>query len=267
MNIKTSAAKLLVSALAFAGLLAATPAKAATEVYFHDFQWDVGASVPEWSAGTIQSAPNPVYDGWRRFLGEFNNGETALSLSGLDPHGFVQVDFDLYLLRSWDGDNPVWGGPDVFGFKADGNNIFSASFSNGGATQSYCPGGGSACAPMSGSAEQYSLGYHFDNWLPSDKEPGTSEVMDSVYHFSFTFAHASNDLQLAFYGQGLQDFWVVHEGGQPIDGVMAHWDESWGIDNVRVQIMPVPEPGTWAMLLAGGLFVFATARRRTAARA
>lgn len=251
-------AALLLSA---AALILAAPAQGSTLAYSHDFQWDVGAPAPYgWSAGTIQSAPNPDYDGWRRFLGEFVNETVTLSLNDLAPHAFVQVEFDLYLLRSWDGESDEFG-KDFFGFRADGSQLLRESFSNGGAGQSYC---GSACvsgqsvyAPMTGAAETYSLGYRFDNWLPESPKYGTSEVMDSVYHFSFTFAHGASNLQLAFFGEGLQPFWVNREGG-------GYWDESWGLDNVSVHLMPVPEPQTWALLLAGFLLAFA-ARRRAAA--
>ncbi len=240
-----------------ATLLLASPAQAAP-AYSHDFQWDVGAAAPYgWSAGTIQSAPNPDYGGWRRFLGEFVNQEVTLSLNDLAPHAFVQVDFDLYLIRSWDGESTEYG-KDYFGFRAGDSQLFRETFSNGGAMQTYC---GSACvtgqsvyAPMTGAAERYSLGYGFDNWLPESPKHGTSEVMDSVYRFSITFAHAASNLELGFFAQGLQANWVAREGG-------GYWDESWGLDNVSVHLLPVPEPQTWALLLAGLALAFAARRR------
>lgn len=249
-------------ALALCLLLGAAGARASTAFYEHDFQWDVGAAAPYgWSAGTIQSAPETDYGGWRRFLGEFVNQEVTLSLTDLDPHAFVQVEFDLYLLRSWDGESAEYG-KDYFGLRADGSQLFKETFSNGGALQTYC---GAACVagqsfydPMTGAAERYSLGYTFDNWLPESPKYGTSEVMDSVYRFSFTFAHGASDLALGFFGEGLQPVWVEREGG-------GYWDESWGLDNVSVYLLPVPEPGTWALLLAGLMLLAAAARRRAAA--
>ena len=175
----------------------------------------------------------------------------------LAPHAFVQVDFDLYLIRSWDGESTEYG-KDYFGFRAGDSQLFRETFSNGGAMQTYC---GSACvtgqsvyAPMTGAAERYSLGYGFDNWLPESPKHGTSEVMDSVYRFSFTFAHAASNLELGFFAQGLQANWVAREGG-------GYWDESWGLDNVSVHLLPVPEPQTWALLLAGLALAFAARRR------
>ena len=247
------------SLLSCAALLAAAPMQASTLAYSHDFQWDVGAPAPYgWSAGTIQSAPNPDYGGWRRYLGEFVNDNVTLSLGGLAPHGFVTVAFDLYLLRSWDGLATDYG-QDFFGLNAGATNLFLESFSNGHpAGQSFC---GTACvpgqtvyAPMTGATERYSLGYQFGNWLPGSgkTEP---EVMDSVYRLSFTFAHAASDLQLSFFGQGLS-----------LDNSAGYADESWGLDNVSVHLLPIPEPETWALLLAGlGLLAWRTRRRIPAA--
>lgn len=240
----------------FFALLAGTSmaAQASTLAYSHDFQWDVGASAPyEWSAGTIQSAPHPDYGGWRRFLGEFVNDTVTLSLSGLAPHSFVTLSFDLYLLRSWDGLGTDYGGPDRFGVNAGVTNLFLESFSNGNpAGQSFCAGGASPCASMTGAAETYSLGYTFGNWAPGSGKTDP-EAMDSVYRLNLTFAHADSDLQLSFFGQGLQYF-VTPQG---------HLDESWGLDNVSVTLLPVPEPQAW-LLLAAGLALLAWQRRRPA---
>lgn len=237
-------------------LLAGLPAaQASIPVYSHDFQWDIGASAPYgWSAGTIQSAPNPDYEGWRRFLGEFVNNGVTLSLGSLGEHGFVTVGFDLYLLRSWDGEASDYG-RDTFGLRADSNLLFQESFSNGHpAGQSFCGGISSSCAPMTGATEKYSLGYTFDNWLP-DSGKTAPEWMDSVYHLSFTFAHQGSDLQLAFFGEGLQS----------VTAPSGYLDESWGLDNVNVYLLPVPEPQTWALLVGGLLLAAGAARRRGAA--
>lgn len=226
--------------------------RASTPAYSHDFQWDVGASAPYgWSAGTIQSAPNPDYGGWRRFLGEFVNDNVTLSLGSLAPHAFVTLSFDLYLLRSWDGLGADYGGPDYFGVSTGSSNLFLQSFSNGHpAGQSFCPGGGPSCVPMTGAAEKYSLGYLFGNWAEGSGKTEL-EVMDSVYRLSLTFAHAASDLQLTFFGQGLQ-YYMTPQG---------HLDESWGLDNVSVHLLPVPEPQTWMLLFAGLALLGWRARR------
>lgn len=241
-------------ALLLAGLPAA---QASTQAYSHDFQWDVGAAAPvEWSMGTIQSAPLPDYAGWRRFLGEFVNDTVTLSLADLSAHSFVTLSFDLYLIRSWDGLATDYG-QDFFGVNAGANSLFLSSFSNGHtAGQSFCGSecvpGQNAYAPMTGAAERYSLGYSFGNWQP-DSGKTAPEAMDSVYRLSFTFAHAASDLQLTFFGQGLS-----------MDNSAGYPDESWGLDNVSVHLLPVPEPDAYALLLAG-LGLLGLVRRRAAA--
>lgn len=237
------------SAQAVLGLISLLllPASAsATLVYSNDFQGAVGS---EWSATTVASAPNPDYEGNRKFLGEFGPETVTLTLAGLPAHTAATVEFSLYLIRSWDGedDNNSFPdsalGSDHWKFSAGGTARFDETFSNGNpAGQSYtgpgtpthCAGhadpAGPAHAALSGAAECYSLGYMFND-IPN----GTNENMDSVYNFSFNFAHAGDSLVLAFEAYGLQSL----------------ADESWGLDNVSVSVTPVPLPATLALLLAG----------------
>ncbi|WP_131111060.1 hypothetical protein [Sulfuricystis thermophila] len=208
----------------------------ATPYYSHDFQWDIGASVPGWSAGTIQSAPNPDYGGWRRFLGEFSNAGTSLSLAGLPTHDAITLSFDLYLLRSWDGEAIEYG-PDRFGVSADSALLFLESFSNGHpAGQSYCPGDIAPCSPMTGAAERYSLGYSFGDWIPGSGKDA-AEVMDAVYRLTLSFPHSADSLILSFFGEGLQ--------GTTASGYL---DEAWGLDNISILLHDLPEPSALVLL-------------------
>lgn len=235
--------------LLFLSLLGIATKVAAAPFYFHDFQWDIGSNVPGWSAGTIQSAPNPDYGGWRRFLGEFSNAGTTLSLSGLPSHHAVTLSFDLYLLRSWDGEASDYG-PDRFGVRADSSLLFHESFSNGhGAGQSYCPGNSSPCSPMTGADEKYSLGYKFGYW-DEDANKSAEEVMDAVYRLTFDFSHSADSLILTFFGEGLQ--------GMTPD----YLDESWGLDNVRVTLHTIPEPSVLALLSIALTFLWAARHGR-----
>lgn len=224
----------------------------ATPYYSHDFQWDIGASVPGWSSGSIQSAPNPDYAGWRRFLGIFADDSVSLSLTGLPSHHSVTLSFDIYLLRSWDGEASDFG-IDRFGVRANSTLLFRESFSNGHpAGQSYCPGGIPPCSPMTGAAERYSLGYAFGDWLPNSGKDA-AEIMDAVYRLTFSFPNASDSLVLSFFAEGLQ--------GMSASGYL---DEAWGLDNVSIILHALPEPSALALLSLGLVFFFMATRRRLA---
>jgi hypothetical protein len=236
------------------------PASAAT-VYFNDFQGTVGS---EWSNTSVASAPNPDYHGTRLFLGEFGNGTVSLSLNGLPTHGLTTVSFNLYLIRSWDGNDTtvVNGdplGPDRWTLNvAGGPSLLNTTFSNGNpAGQAYSPNpSATSCNagynavmpagvynPMTGASECYSLGYKFTDLTV------TNQAMDSVYELSFTFAHTGSSIMLNFGANGLQSL----------------ADESWGLDNVKVDVSAVPVPASVWLFGSGLLGLIGSARRKTRA--
>jgi len=97
--------KKLMLALVAAGL--ALPALAAnTTVYTNDFSSGAGSA---WSNTSTSDAPNG-----QSFLGQFGNTNTTLTLDGLAAHNSVTISFDLYVIRSWDG-NSYANGPDIWG--------------------------------------------------------------------------------------------------------------------------------------------------------
>ena len=68
---------------------------------------------------------------------------------------------------------------------------------------------------------------------------------DNVYHLSFTFPH-SGDLMVSFTASGLQSL----------------NDESWGLDNVKVETDVIPLPGTLLLFGSGLLGLFRVRRAR-----
>jgi hypothetical protein len=187
-----------------------------TVVYFNDFEGAVG---PEWSNTSTSMTPA----GSRQFLGQFWR-DVSLTLDGLPLHTEVTVSFDLFLIRTWDGNNRRWG-PDIWDLSvAGGPTLLHTTFSNvarpiftNSNNQAYpdtYPYGNHP--PFTGAAETYTLGY-------KHREERGREVVflpsDSVYQLSFTFLHSDSSVVLNFSGSGLTD-------------------ESWGLDNVEVSIPP-----------------------------
>ena len=246
------------------------PANAAT-VYFNDFQGAVGSAWTTTAASGIHtaSAPNPDYHGTRLFLGEYGNDTLTLSLGALPAHATATVSFSLYLIRSWDGNDTavVNGdplGPDHWKLALGNTSLLDATFSNGNpAGQSYhgqfsLPGTQPSCsayaawtgpagsyAPMTGAAECYSLGYTFTDPINNR----VNEAMDSVYNLSFTFNHSTSDMVLNFSAYGLQGL----------------ADESWGLDNVKVEVSAVPVPPAVWLFASGLLGLVGVARRKKTA--
>lgn len=228
--------------LLFSALMLNATASQAVVVYENNFQSGVGS---EWSHATLQDAPTPYPFGPRSFLGEFGNDTVSLNLSGLTSHNALTLSFDLYLIRTWDGSSSGTAfdfGNDSFKVAVtNGPVLLDTTFSNGNpAGQRFGP---AAVNPQfTGAAETYSLGYVVPNSILAD-----SQVMDSVYKLSYTFSHSSDQLTLDFSGYGLQ----------------AMGDESWGLDNVHVSM--VPEPAMAPMLALGILAVAWGVRRRVTA--
>jgi hypothetical protein len=184
-------------------------ARQTTQVYSNDFEGAVGS---EWSVRTTDVTPV----GARHFLGQFGNGGPRLQLIGLPAHNRVRVECDVYLIRSWDGNDPVYG-PDALRVSvANGPLLLDATFacSISQATQTYPDAGASGNPPLTGAVEHGTLGYSFADF------PG----VDAVYHFRFTFDHTDSSLAVDFAGTGLQEL----------------TDESWGLDNVKVTVEEDP---------------------------
>ncbi|MFN8468678.1 MAG: hypothetical protein U0X20_24180 [Caldilineaceae bacterium] len=193
-----------------------TPAgKQPVVVYENDFE---SSATDGWSVPWISDSP-----GGRKFLGRFANEPVQLQLVSMLPeHQRVRLAFDLYIMGSWDGNRTDWGlGPDRWRVAVvDGPTLIDTSFGNGNPsrspyTQSY-PGAypGDKHPVRTGAVENNTLGF-------ADASKNTP-VQDAVYHLDLVFKHTGPDLNVEFAGLGLQG----------ID------DESWGIDNIRVEALP-----------------------------
>jgi len=196
-------------------------------VYFNDFEDQVGT---EWSRNSVDATPV----GARRFLGQFCNDAVTLALASLPAHSDVRVSFDLFIIRSWDGDL-VPGiaadqGPDLWSLRVqDGPTLLQTTFDNhitypylGFHRQSYPhehPYGESL--PQTGAAEMSSLGYVW-------KFVHGPTPTDSTYHLSFTIKDSSTSIRFDFAALGLKSI----------------TDESWGLDNVHVEVLAAVSDAT-----------------------
>lgn len=184
-----------------------------TLVYANDFEESVGA---EWSDATRSTSPSG-----RVFLGDFANHTVALTLDDLPRHRYLRISFDLYVLRTMDGSDTTFG-LDLFTFDEQRTGFsFPTTFSGYGGEQAF-PGRypESTHWAYAGATEINSLGYA---WIDPD---GTPVPMDVVFPVEFTIAHTDDAAVFGFEASGLQDF---------TDASGNYTDESWGIDNVRVQ--------------------------------
>ena len=170
----------------------------------------------------------------RDFLGEFGNQDVCLLLNNLTAgHSRVTISFELFLIRSWDGNEmespgglpeentPDYVvGPDHWQLQADGATLLDTTFANWiNFTQAY-PGPfptGSNPA-YTGSTEVNTLGYFYGPW-----------AKDSVYQLTYVFNHTADSVRFDFIASGLQEL----------------ADESWGLANIEVVLdastyVPVP---------------------------
>ncbi|GCL41923.1 beta strand repeat-containing protein [Dolichospermum planctonicum] len=181
------------------GLNLTSPAFITYFDYFNDFETATGT---EWSNQTRSITPV----GERNFLGEFGNDTVSLTLNN-QANSTVTLEFDLFILKSWDGNGPS-AGPDIFTLSiAGGQTLLNTTFSLylGASNQAYPGTFGTVTYPArTGATENNTLGYYYGG--------------DSVYRISSTFQAPSSNLIINFAGSGLEGI----------------YNESWGLDNVKV---------------------------------
>jgi hypothetical protein len=209
-------------AFAAASLLASLPAQ--TLVFQDDFEGSMPAQI---APGTAFLTGVQGYAGYgpagNTFAGSFlrspTGNEVTLTLNGLPAHNAISLDFLFAAIDSLDGTGSFPGG-DFFRVSVDGNPIFRESFANAlpSQIQSYVPPAGVQLA------RRIDLGFG---------GPG-SYYTDSAYWLGgdalfMNIGHTGATLTVTFVIEGA--------GIQPLS------DESWAIDNLRVSIDTVTNPG------------------------
>jgi hypothetical protein len=200
-------------------VLGVAPQASAGRPYTNDFEGSVGS---EWSHTKTEITPI----GGRRFLGQFSNDTVRLTLTNLPHHTLLTITFDLFIIRSWDGNGdyccagPTGKEGDIWRLEvADGPVLLNTTFSNTGfhgnrqAYPDFFPGGSNTA--QTGAGEVNTLGYLFG-------EAQTPE--DAVYRLCFTLLHSLEAIEFRFSAVGLEPILTVET-------------ESWGLDNVVISTL------------------------------
>ncbi len=147
--------------------------------------------------------------------------------------GMYSLKFDMMLFDSWDGADAIWG-PDSLMITANGHTVFNEVFISGDENDGW------------------------DNWLP-DEVPAFNafnpQYVDRIYR----------DIEVLIELTEESDRFVFEFIGAPSQNII---DESWGLDNIRLESLggsqpltaEVPVPGTLA-ILGGGLGLLGRRKR------
>jgi hypothetical protein len=202
--------------------------RAQTLIYSNDFE--TAAPGKEWSEDKVEVTPKDN----RRFLGGFTTDKLTLKLAKLPRHKYIRISLELYIMGTWDGNGADSApgarvGPDVWRMGVEGRPVplVDATFSNmdfqspwvtdAAMTQSYpsvLPG--EIFPAKTGAAERNTLGFE---WATNEQ---TVRQVDSVYKLTFVIPHDAAEIQFNFQGA---------QGTQPAA------DESWGLDDVKVDAL------------------------------
>ena len=211
---------------------------------------------------------NPTPGATSTFLGQFtDNNATTLSLGGLIPGNIYEVEFDLFIGRSWDGNSTAFGATgDQWRLTTDAlpGVLVDTTFIN--------------LVPTDGFLNNFTQNYSdatptgpgaFPAFTGADVARTNVQEPDFLQRYAiYSFGHgAPTNPTLTFTATGTTANLTFASLG--LDNNAA--DEFWAIDNVVVQdfaqTAAVPEPSTYAMMFLGlGMFVVMQRRKKLQAK-
>jgi hypothetical protein len=206
------------------GYLAAQSPAHAEIIWSQSFET---GSAPEFS--NPRFATTPI--GHRRFLGQYSNDATSLTLRDLLP-GTYRLEFDFFGIGTWDGSETP--GPDWFVVSSgEAGELIRTTFAIGSEdtrigwqAYPYLRGEALLAAPgRTGALENNTLGYLVENRYQRD----------AVWRLATEFDVVASTQCITFRGEGLQGL----------------ADESWGLDNMV--LFTVPSPGVLGVFAGLGL--------------
>ncbi len=189
-------------------------------VYFNDFE---SADLTNITGGTID-----IFNG-THVLGRYNLGNFNLIVPNLPKHDVVQVSFDLYIHDTWDGNtlDNGYAGPDIWKFLIDGQTYINTTFSN-----SACPVN-QFCPPQS-YPENYPNNNNnpktgaFNINLPGACYLATNPQGTTQYKIFRQISHSKSTVQIQCLDSLVQK-------NIPVGNRFC--DESWSIDNLKVNVI------------------------------
>ena len=181
-------------------------------LFFHeDFEQEFS---PVWNVSEVLSYND------NSVLGKFGENDLIIgTFLDLEPHTQLRVEFDLYIIDSWDGNLGGVDGPDQWFFQIDGNELIATTFANNynvnnnNIGQSFPENGTSTYNPAQTGASMI---------LASSAGPDCCDCgySTAVYSISKTINHDLETVSLLF-----------------TDGLsQSLCDESWAIDNVKIYL-------------------------------
>jgi hypothetical protein len=187
------------------------------EVYSNDFE---SGNLTNIEKGTISQ-----FNG-SQVLGNYNNGEFALSINDIPAHDIIDITFDLYIHDSWEGvqsANDQIGGPDIWQMLVDNKIYINTTFANFDCIP------GNFCPPQSYPADYPAQSNNPKSGASRTDLPGFCSQADklsgtTLYKIHKSISHSGASVTI----RCLDMLKQIHAAD-------AKCDESWSVDNIKVK--------------------------------